>query len=74
MRLNSGMSKQLEDQAEMVATKAPFGAVYFGAFLVTIGVIVTIALPGFFGAVILLSGVMVACTGMIVRAISRIGY
>lgn len=49
----------------------PFGTVYFGATLAVIGLALTIATTGAIGPVLAIVGTVLACTGLVLRALHR---
>jgi hypothetical protein len=48
---------------------APYGALYAGGIVTLLGLVAVGVAPGFFTAVVAISGVMLICTGLIQRAI-----
>lgn len=61
MRLDAGVSETKSDR------KAPFGAVYAGWIVGMFGFVLTLT-PYAGGGAVLISGVILGCTGMVLRA------
>ena len=55
----------------LIARGAPYGALYAGALVVLVGLIASAFAPWMLTAVLVVSGVMLICTGMIQRTIHR---
>ena len=51
--------------------RPPFGTVYFGALVTVLGAVLT-ATSWSGGPAVLVSGVLLVCTGMVLRALDRL--
>jgi hypothetical protein len=71
-----GMSKDTGLRAMPLATETdtgpPFGLVYLGTLIAVIGLVLTLALPGALGPVAAISGVLLVCTGLVLRGLYRL--
>lgn len=58
---------------EEAPASLPFGTLYFGVLAAAIGLFVTAVTPGLLGPVIAIGGVILAATGLVLRALWRLG-
>lgn len=58
---------------DVQGSSKPFGTVYFGAIVAVLGLVLTVASPVSIGPVLAIVGTLLACTGLVLRAIHQQG-